>query len=96
MEKLTWLETLEAEKQEKIRAKKKASLQTDQRQKRLRYLPILLEYIVLSVWLLAMYVLVFWAGMVTGEATREKQEYSCPIVPCPVVKECLLPATGAN
>jgi len=40
MDKLTWLETIEAEKQEKIRAKKKALLQEDQRQKRLWYLPL--------------------------------------------------------
>jgi hypothetical protein len=40
MDKLTWLETIEAEKQEKIRAKKKALIQEDQRQKRLWYLPL--------------------------------------------------------
>jgi hypothetical protein len=41
MEKLTKSETIEAEKQEMIRAKKQALLQEDQRQKRLWYLPII-------------------------------------------------------
>jgi len=41
MDKLTYLETIEAEKQEKIKAKKQALLQEDQRQKRLWYLPII-------------------------------------------------------
>ena len=40
MDKLTWLETLEAEKQEKKKAKKQAMLQEKQRQKRLLYIPI--------------------------------------------------------
>lgn len=41
MDKLTRLETIEAEKQEKIRAKKQARLQEHQRQKRLWFGPII-------------------------------------------------------
>jgi hypothetical protein len=47
MDKLTYLETIEAEKQEMIRAKKKALFQEEQRQKRLRYLPLIGEVIAL-------------------------------------------------
>jgi hypothetical protein len=41
MDKLTWLETIEAEKQEKKRARQEAKLQEQQRQKRLWYFPII-------------------------------------------------------
>ena len=59
MEKLTYLETLEKERQEKINAKKKALLQDNQRQKRLRYLPRIAETIILIVFLSGMYFLIY-------------------------------------
>mgnify|MGYP003427725933 CR=1 FL=1 len=59
MEKLTYLETLEVERQEKINAKKKALLQDNQRQKRLRYLPRIAEKIILIVFLSGMYFLIY-------------------------------------
>ena len=65
MDKLTYLETLEAEKQEKIRAKRQALLQENQRQKRLWYLPIILEFVVFAIALCAMYLLIFSAGFIT-------------------------------
>ena len=98
MEKLTYLETLEVERQEKIKAKKLARLQNNQRQKRLRYLPIIAETIILVVFLSGMYFLIYAVWFVAGEATRKEQIFSCPITHCPV-KECLvtaLPETGAN
>lgn len=98
MEKLTYLETLEVERQEKINAKKKALLQDNQRQKRLRYLPRIAEKIILIVFLSGMYFLIYAVWFVAGETTRKEQVFSCPITHCPV-KECLvtaLPETGAN
>jgi len=94
MKKLTYLETLEAERQEKIKAKKQALLQEDQRQKRLWYLPMIGKTIVLVAVLFWMYLLVYAVWFVTGEAMKE-----CPTVVCPihnaVSNECL-PATGAS
>jgi len=94
MKKLTYLETLEAERQEKIKAKKQALLQEDQRQKRLWYLPMIGKTIVLVAVLFWMYLLVYAVWFVTGEAMKE-----CPTVECPIYNavsnECL-PATGAN
>jgi len=101
MDKLNWLETIEAEKQEKLRAKKKAKIQEQQRQKRLWYLPIIFERIVLLGVATFMYFLVYSAGFVTGVA-QEKTELHCwrevkaknvtPVFTC----EKTLPRTGAN
>lgn len=76
MDKLTWLETLEAEKQEKKKAKKQAMLQEKQRQKRLLYIPIVWEWIVFIGALIVMYWLVFLAGFVTWVA-QDKTELYC-------------------
>ena len=92
MDKLTYLETLEAEKQEAIKAKKKALLQEEQRQKRLWYLPLLVEILILMFVVAWMYLLMFGAGFVTGEASKD-----CPIISCPLVQSvCELPETGAR
>lgn len=92
MDKLNYLETLEAEKQEKLRAKKKALLQEDQRQKRLWYLPLLAEILVLILVVASMYLLMFGAGFITGESVKD-----CPTISCPHVQSvCELPQTGAR
>lgn len=90
MNKLTQSETIEAEKQEMIKAKKQALLQEDQRQKRLRYIPALLEFIVLIIALCAMYLLMYGVGFVTGWALKECK--SCPHVQ----SVCELPPTWAT
>lgn len=76
MKKLTWLETIEAEKQEKLKAKKQSLLQEKQRQKRLLYIPIIWDWIVFIGSLIAMYFLVYSSGFVTGVA-QEKTELRC-------------------
>lgn len=92
MDKLTYLETLEAEKQEAIKAKKKALLQEDQRQKRLWYLPLLAEILILTVVVAWMYLLMFGAGFVTWEASK-----NCPTISYPHVQSvCELMKTGAT
>ena len=92
MDKLTWLETIEAEKQEKIRAKKKALLQEDQRQKRLWYLPLVWKFVVLIIALWAMYLFMIAVGFVAGQAMKD-----CPTISCPVVQSvCELPQTWAS
>lgn len=92
MEKLTYLETLEAERLEKIKAKKQARQQERQRQKRLWYLPIVCDYLVFVFILLSMYFLVFSAWYITGEAHKD-----CPMISYPVVKQvCELAKTGAE
>jgi hypothetical protein len=101
MDKLTWLETIEAEEQEKLRAKKQARLQKHQRLKRLWYLPIIFERIALLGVIAFMYFLVYSAGFVTGVA-QDKTELHCwrevkaknitPVFTC----EKTLPRTGAH
>ena len=101
MDKLTWLETIEAEKQEKLRAKKQARLQQKQRLKRLWYLPIIFEWIALLGVITFMYFLVYSAGFITGVA-QDKTELHCwrevkaknitPVFTC----EKVLPKTGAH
>jgi Trk-type K+ transport system membrane component len=75
-----------------IRAKKQALLQEDQRQKRLWYLPIIWEYIIL-IWVIWFILTLMYAvGFVTGQAFKD-----CPTVSCPVVQSvCELPQTGAT
>lgn len=92
MEKLTYLETLEAEKQEMIRAKKQALLQEDQRQKRLWYLPIIWEYVILIFFIAGMFFLVYAVWFVAGQAMKDFPTISCPHVQS--VYE--LPETGAR
>ena len=90
MDKLTWLETIEAEKQEKKRARQEAKLQEQQRQKRLWYFPIIWERIVLIGAVTIMYWIVFLSWFVTWDA-QEKTE------PQFLLKTiCELPETGAN
>lgn len=101
MDKLTWLETIEAEKQEKLRAKKQARLQENQRQKRLLYIPVVFEYVALLGVIIFMYFLVYSAGFVTGVAQEKTQLYCwrevkakniTPVFTC----EKILPRTWAN
>jgi len=100
MDKLTWLETIEAERQEKLRAKREARIQQQQRLKRLWYVPRIWERIVLVGVMTFMYFLVYSAGFVTGVA-QNKTELYCwrevkaknitPVFTC----EKVLPRTGA-
>jgi phage baseplate assembly protein gpV len=63
---LTAKETTEKQRQEMVEAKKYALLQESQRQKRLWYLPMIWECVVLVSILTAMYVLVFLTGYLSG------------------------------
>jgi len=101
MDKLTWLETIEAEKQEKLRAKKQARLQENQRQKRLLYIPVVFEYAALLGVIIFMYFLVYSSGFVTW-VSQEKTQLYCwrevkaknitPVFTC----EKILPRTWAH
>lgn len=101
MEKLTWLETIEAEEREKRKAKEEARKQRKQRLKRLWYLPIIWEWTVFIGVVTFMYFIVYSAGFVTGVA-QNKTELYCwrevkaknitPVFTC----EKVLPKTGAH
>ena len=84
---LTKAEHTEQERLEMIEAKKKALLQEDQRQKRLWYLPMILELLAIAV----IVGMIYSVGFFSSEALKEECKE------CPVVRSvCELPITGAD
>lgn len=99
MQKLTYLETLEAEKQEKIRAKKKALIQENQWQKRLFYIPRVLKYvslITIITWAMIFttrFGFLFWVSQNQTEMFCFRESKAENITP---IFTCTLPKTGAQ
>lgn len=98
MDKLTRLETIEAERQEKIRAQKKEQEQRTQRLKRLWYLPVILEYVALFIILALFATLCLFTWFILWENKTPTKEIYCMKVKVQKqwVVHCTLPKTGAE